>query len=491
MKYFKVLYILRDTTLNLYFIIIGSFLCITAVSCKKYIEVDPPIDRVSEASVYETDATASAVLTGLYTNLSSSSDAFMEISLSSGLLADEYTLYDGNTNTIYLEHYSNSLDVINGGSHMWSKAYAYIFSCNSAIEGLTISSSLTPAVKQQLVGESKFLRAFFYFYLVNLYGNVPLALTTAWQVNSALPRSPKVKVYEQIISDLKDAQRLLSSNYLKADAYSSYLIGTEERVRPTKWAATALLARTYLYAGNYADAEVQASLLIDNTSLFGLTDLNNTFLKNSKEAIWQLQPVNTGWNTEAAKQLIIPDSGPSVLNPVYLSDKLMNSFDTNDLRKSKGNWVNNVTVSGIDYYFPYKYKSATLDDFVTEYLMVFRLGEQYLIRAEARAHQNNIDGAKADLNAIRNRAFSTPHPTSANDKASLLSEIFHERQVELFSEWGHRWLDIKRTNSVDSVMNIITPLKTNGAQWKSYQQLYPIPSGDIKLDPQLDQNPGY
>ena len=72
-----------------------------------------------------------------------------------------------------------------------------------------------------------------------------------------------------------------------------------------------------------------------------------------------------------------------------------------------------------------------------------------------------------------------------------MAAVLHERQVELFMELGHRWLDLKRSGSIDAVMNIVTPLKGNGAAWQSYQQLYPIPLNDIQKDPNLTQNTGY
>lgn len=126
---------------------------------------------------------------------------------------------------------------------------------------------------------------------------------------------------------------------------------------------------------------------------------------------------------------------------------------------------------------------------VSEYLMLFRLGEQYLIRAEARAHQGNVGEAQNDLNAIRNRA-GLPN-TTASDTSSLYVAILRERQVELFSELGQRWLDLKRTGKVDEVMQVVTPLKANGANWQSYQQWYPVPYSDIQKNTNLRQNDGY
>ena len=114
-----------------------------------------------------------------------------------------------------------------------------------------------------------------------------------------------------------------------------------------------------------------------------------------------------------------------------------------------------------------------------------------MIQAEARAQQDNFAGALNDLNTIRSRAGLGPVTTS--DKTTLLNAILHERQVELFMELGHRWFDLKRTGKIDEVMNIATPIKSNGANtWQSYQQLYPIPyNSDLTKAPNLTQNEGY
>ncbi len=465
--------------------------------CKKFVDVPAPTKSITDDNVYTSDYTAIAVLTGMYTKMgySGGGDPFtgtFGISLMSGLSADEFTLYSGVLNLPHTAYYRNALNATtNGGfgSEFWNPLYNYIYSTNAAIEGLNASFSLTPAVKKQLLGEAKFLRAFYYFYLVNYFGDVPLTTTTDYKINSTLSRIPQADVYQQIITDLKDAQELLSISYLD----ESLLKSTAEKVRPTKWAATALLARVYLYIKDYANAEIQAGVTI-NSGSFSLTALNNTFLKNSSEAIWQLQPIGYGRNTEDGWTFIIPPTGLSEPNgdqgnPVSLSNQLLNSFESNDQRSIDGNWVNSVDVNGTTFKYPFKYKSANLGDPVTEYFMVFRLGEQYLIRAEARAELNKITEAQSDVNAIRIRAGLSN--TIANDKPSLLTAILHERQVELFSEWGHRWFDLKRTNNIDAVMTVVTPLKANGAPWKSYQQWHPLSFNELNSDPNLTQNSGY
>lgn len=480
-----------------------SLLLLTAgtVGCKKFVEIPAPPNLVADANVYSNDATAIAVLTGIYTDMSKpffgsgigSLTGLGSISLLAGLSADELTLFSGVSAANYQAFYRNALAISGAeslGAEYWSPLYNYLYRCNAAIEGLSSSesNSLTPVIGQQLLGEAKFLRAFFYFYLVNLYGDVPLAISTDYKVNSQLHRTPVSQVYQQIIADLKDAQSLLSTDFLNA----TLLKTTTDRLRPTKWTATALLARAYLFSGNWAKAEEQATTLINQAALFSLTPLNDAFLKNSNEAIWQLQPVTMGHNTEDGWIFILPASGPSDIAgssvyPAYLSPQLLNSFEAGDQREL--NWIDSVTVDATTFYHPYKYKSATYDAPVSEFLMVLRLAEQYLIRAEARAQQGNITGAQSDLNAVRARAGLSP--TTAGDKETLLAAILQERQVELFTEWGHRWLDLKRTNKIDTVMGIVTPQKANGSSWQSYQQLYPLPLQDLNRSPNLMQNTGY
>jgi starch-binding outer membrane protein, SusD/RagB family len=498
----KILEIINYMNSKYNFATTSSRLClllvISLISCKKLVEISAPVTSVNGANVYVNDVTASAVLTGLYTNMSKAGSNFTgngSISLYLGLSADEFTLSNRvSTSDANYYYYTNSLFALptgGAGSNFWDPLYQNIFICNSAIEGLNGANLLTPSVKQQLLGEAIFMRAFFYFYLVNIFGDIPLLTTTDYKVNSVASRTSKDKVYQQIIADLKAAQDLLSDHYVDASVINM----TSERTRPSKWAATALLARVFLYIGDWSNAIAEASSIISNTSLFKLTSLSDAFLKNSQEAIWQLQPVNSQRNTEDAWVFMIPSSGPDASNyPVYLSRSMLQSFEIGDQRAKLGNWVDSTiykinSTTNDTVYFPYKYKSAISNATLTEYLMVFRVAEQYLIRAEAEAQQNNIGVAQSFLNAVRNRSGLSN--IAVAEKSSLLTAILHERQVEFFTEWGHRWLDLKRTNNIDPVMTTVTPLKANGMPWKSYQQFYPIPFGDILTDPNLTQNPGY
>ncbi len=475
-----------------YLFILGCIFCLTFCSCKKVVEIEAPPTFISSDNVFANDATAISVVTGLYTRISSgqllSPGSILGISLSSGLSADELGLLGGssNSNGRLVRFYTNRLQNLSTET-FWETLYQYLQTVNLTLEGLSKTTTLTPAVKKQLEGEAKFMRAFGHFYLVNFYGDVPLVMTSDYRANAVLLRTPKANVYQQIISDLKEAQQLLSNSYL-----SNTLLGnSNERIRPTSWAATALLARVYLFTGDWANAEAQASLIINNSSLFALSTLNGAFLKASlgnKEAIWQLQPVNSGWNTEDAVTFVL-NAAPNSSKPVFLSSHLISAFEVGDNRRSS--WIRDTTFNSVAYSYPYKYKNAVSGLAVDEYHMVFRVAEQFLIRAEARAKQNNLTGAIDDLDTIRQRAnlslISVSNPTIG--QSALLDVILHERQVELFTEWGHRWLDLKRTGKVDAVMSVVTPQK--GGTWNTNWQLYPIPSGDIIANPGIAQNPGY
>lgn len=480
----------KNKTLNiLKFVALFLLFC---ASCSKFVEVDPPITSTNGDNVFNEDASAMAVMTGLYINMSqiSVSDIrgrLTNVFFTTGMMGDELELRD-KSNSYYGLYYSNNISPVES---TWANIYNMIFIANSAIEKLPTGTLLTPTVKNQALGEAKFMRALCYFYLVNLYGDVPLALTTDYKINDLLPRSPSDIVYMQIISDLKEAQDLLNTNYVDKDGVSS----SQERVRPNKWAATALLARVYLYRGNYSDAIVQSTAIINNLGTYELVTLNEVFLKNNKEAIWQLQPVGvnekrTANTREGILLKILPENNEPL---VFLSPGLINSFDNKDQRKV--DWINTVTtLNGSKYTYAYKYKIGNEESETKEYSTVFRLGEQYLIRAEANIQLGNIDQGISDLNKIRTRATDLSNPVSAQltqlpfglSKEEALLAVEEERRHELFTEWGHRWLDLKRTGRADVVLS-------SKPGWQSTDQLLPLPGNDVVSNPNLrgNQNPGY
>jgi len=454
--------------LSKYFPVAVLIILLTGTSCKKLIEVDTPSDRIDRAVVFTSDATALSAIAGLYTQMTRTTTQFSSgaITLYGGLYADE--LYTTTPSATIDEYYYNSLTAANGTvrTNLWVAGYQLIFQANNIIEGLASSTGVSPSLKKQLEGEAKFIRAFCHFYLVNLFGDAPLITSTDYQQNAVIPRVAISTVYDQIIADLLDAKGLLDINYPSA-----------ARVRPNRYAASALLARVYLYRGEWLKAENEASLVINAPAYALVNNLNNVFLTASTETIWQIMPASTTVNTWEGNAFI-PTGTTTPLYP--LTNGLINAFTATDMRKL--NWTKSINVGANTFFYPFKYKvktSATL----TEYYVVLRLAESILVRAEARANSGKINEAKIDLNTIRTRA-GLPN-TTATDIPSLLTAIEKERQLELFAEWGHRFFDLKRTGRANAILSTLKP------GWNGTDTLLPIPTTEIQRNPLLTQNPGY
>ena len=451
-----------------------GLLALTSSDCRKLLDVPSPQDQLSAATVFSSDANAQEAMTGLYITVMTSSRTLLNggMSLYGGLSSDEF----GNTapNPFIDPFRMNDLTADNiYCSLLYTTAYNVIFTANSLIAGLDASGSVSPAVKAELRGEAEVVRALEYFYLVNLYGGVPLVTSINFGATATLARDSVAGVYAQIEADLSDAQQVLSTTYLSTAEYPG------ARTRPNRLAAMALLARVWLYRGQWALAEQEADTVIGSGMYQLEPGLDSVFRSGSREAIWQLQPVNSGLTTAEAAAFV-PERPRS--RPAYaLTAQWLGAVEAGDLRWVF--WTDSVVLGAVRYYYPYKYKLATPSLVDTEYNMVIRLAEVYLIRAEARAQQGNVGGAQADLDTVRARAGLGP--TAAGDVAGLLGAALHERQIELVAEWGHRWLDLRRMGLADAVLGSEKP------GWVGTDTLYPIPAGELTANPKLVQNPGY
>ena len=447
-----------------------AFIFCWLTGCKKFLSIAPPTNQLVSTAVFENEATATAALKGIYSEMMNNLQQFSSgyASLFAGMSADELYFFKPGFRDEFVK---NEITLVNHdflSSAFWGRAYQYIYAANLCIESVERSASLSTSLKRTLTGEAKFIRAFCYYYLFNLFGDVPLITTTGFEGNATAERSPEASVLALVIRDLKDAVSDLSPSYPTAD-----------RTRPNKWAAATLLSRAYLHLSDWTNAEKGATDVIQSGMYTLVPVLENVFLKSSGEAIWQLQPVNPTYNTWEGNAIL----GSGSAEPTYLlTDTLVKSFSSGDKRKTA--WTGSRSFLGQTLWYPYKYKIAggTGAPF-TEYYMVLRLAEAYLIRAEARAWQNNLSGALEDLNTIRRRAGLSD--TTAADKEALLALIERERQLELFAEWGHRWIDLKRTGRADAVLSSLKPT------WKPFAKLWPIPVQQLNLNPSLTQNPGY
>jgi starch-binding outer membrane protein, SusD/RagB family len=471
------------------YILIVFVVSFVNISCsKKFVQVDPPVTGLVSSVVYSSDATAAAAVNNILLSCLNYGFASGTNSITTymGMAADELKNYSDN-NT-YEEFYKNELKSSSDIPFL-ALFYMIIYQCNATLEGIENSSALTPGLKNQLMGEAKFIRAFIYFYATNLYGELPLVITPNYKINNTLGKSSVSVIYDQIVDDLKDAQNLLPADY-----YNSIGGVSSERVFPVKAAATALLARVYLYKEDWTNAELQSSAVINNPK-YDLTELSQVFKKNNVESIWQLGALNpapgNGGTGDGTYFILTatPGSGTSIYS-VALSQDIHNAFEADDKRKSEwiGTYIDSSITPNVNYNFAYKYKAnSDAGQPSTEYLVVLRLAEQYMIRAEANAQLGKFSEAVNDLNKIRRRAGISD--TTMNDKQSLLNGIAEENRREFFVEWAHRWFDLKRTKTIDLVMQNAALSKES--TWEDYKQLLPLPFNEIKINPDLKQNKGY
>ncbi|MHA4896221.1 RagB/SusD family nutrient uptake outer membrane protein [Pedobacter sp. PWIIR3] len=461
--------------------IISICSCLLFTGCKDFLKVDPPKNVEVPETIFSTNETANSAVLTIYGQMSSSTVTTpYSLSYLTGISADELKNNSSITDDIYI----NAIDPRSSKTNeFWSGTYSVIYAANAVYEGVTKSAQLSANLKKQLLGEASFIRAYWYFNLVNLYGDVPIVLSTDYSNNASMARKPVQDVYQQIINDLKFAQDNLNEINVGQDGLSP----ANDRIRPNKDVATALLAKVYLYTGDNKSAEELATTLISNGKYL-LEPLDKVFLKDSKEAIWQIMPVDrSDFNTEEGLNYI-PTTVPTLEGKYTISDQLFNAFETADKRKTSwiGTYTDTEPTPNVDYHYPYKYKVQFGSNF-TEYSVIFRLAEQYLIRAEARIILGNLTGAAQDINVIRNRAGLDK--SSASTPNELMAAVMHERNAEFFTEQGHRWFDLKRTKNVNVVMPPITTLKGGG--WNKDKQLWPIPYSEILKAPNLRQNTGY
>ncbi|OHT43649.1 RagB/SusD family nutrient uptake outer membrane protein [Flavobacterium tructae] len=438
-------------------------------SCDNFVEVDLPKSQLTSDAVFEDAETANAAMAGLYTKLRMNgilAGSTTGLSSMLGLYTDEFNYYQPNSVS---NLFNNSLTAGTPQiSDIWNQSYNQIYTANSIIEGVQRSTSITQDQKNHLMGEALFVRAMLHFTLTDIYGDIPYVTTTDYTTNSKISKAPTDQIYQNALKDLNTASDLLPEKYI-----------SNERIRPNRSAAKALLARLYLYMKLYPEASNAASAVINNTLYKKESNLDRIFLKGSTETIWQLMPGTAGANTQEG-DLYIFKAGPPPI--VGLREEFINAFEPTDKRKT--HWTAMVSNGNQRWYYAYKYKQDQPTASSLEYSVVLRLAEQYLIRAEARAFQGDLTGAKEDLNVIRNAAgLSNAAALSFQD---IMIDILQQRRFELFTEFGQRFFDLKRFGKLDKTLS---PLKPG---WDANDRLWPIPVLELNSNPNLNpQNQGY
>ncbi len=383
----------------------------------------------------------------------------------------------------------------------WRGYYRGIFRANTAIEGIA-KVDMNEQLKNRLIGECKFLRAHYYFYLVRWYGDIPLItkpLVESEYYNQ--PRAPKAQVYDLIIQDLKDAIEVLpeKSQYAPAD------LG-----RATKGAARGVLAKVYLTIGDFVNAEKYALEVINSNQYALFPNYGRIFLpegENSSESVFEVQAtaLEESYAGATAYNMIqgvrgTPNLGWGFNLP---SDDLIAAYEPGDPRRDATIlYVGEVLPdgSGVVQDNPdmlnerYNQKAWTpnhplLQDNGPSNIRILRYADVLLIAAEALNENGKPTQALTYINMVRTRARGNRPPSvlpalTITDKAQLRQAIWRERRVELAME-QHRWFELVRTGQAAAELS---PLGFQPGK----NELFPIPQSEIDLTAGiLTQNPGY
>jgi len=449
-------------------IIIFLLICTVSISCEKLIEVDMPNNQIDQTKVFEDVQTANAALSGLYASLYDDSPLSGDLTGSiMGTYTDDLDFYPPTNTDGTLDLYTNSLIAGNPKIYAyWTAAYQKVYMANAIIEGVDNSMSLSSADKNRIKGEALLVRSILFFYLQQIFGDIPLPISTHYQVNQSLGKTSSVDVLNKLVTDLIDCRNMLTDDYRNS-----------ERIYPNRKVADLMLAKTYLLQHRWNDAEASLKSIVQHPLYPFQNDITKVFINSGKHIIWQLKPKNNGDATKEAKLYYFVNSAP---NTFALTPSLMSTFSNVDKRKL--NWISSVTVGSNTWYRPSKYKNQTSN--LTEYSVIFRLEETYLLLAESLANQNKIDEALPYVNATRQRAGLT-NLAGQFTQSEIIDEILLESRREFFTEHGHRFFDLKRTGR----LNVLIGIKPN---WKNYHNLWPLPQKELTLNPNMNpQNTGY
>lgn len=431
-------------------------------SCRDYVEVEPVgNNRVLK---YTSDYRG---LANNYTNLTASGGIYLLANAD----VEFPTAYQNGVNTIWANSYTwqDRIYDPSQGDADWTGLYKTIYYCNVILNEVMSSEKGTEAEKKEIYAEAFVHRAFAYLQLVNTYGPqfdptsansekaVPILLKP--ELFSSLDRSTVGQVYDQIITDLKSA---LENNIQDSPDFN---------VLPSKRAVYALLARTYLYMGQYnlSLENAEKALQMQN----GLIDFKSLATAYSYPVLIQ--------NPEVifSKTLLLSYNGAP------LSTELLNSFGTDDLR------YNYYTAPGTSFFPTFTGRAYAMNTY--SYTNGINIGvsvpEMYLIAAECYARSGKITEAVNYLNILRAKRFKsgTAYTVSATTNKEALDLVLTERQKELIGR-GFRWFDQRRLN-LDPVYQKTYTRVFKGQTYtlapNSDGYVFPINQNYIDLNPEL------
>jgi hypothetical protein len=449
---------------KLLYIILPAMLSVTA--CKKTLDQEPQF-ALDASTGYTTKQGIQAGLLGVYDGFQQTGYMTLNYLIFPDLYADNLT-WTGTFTTWSQVANKTILPDNTDINTIWNALNSTVNRANAIIQA---APAITDAsfLKDQTIAECETLRAVALFDLIRMFGGsptgynktgglgVPMRLTPTLTPADAsgLARSSEADVYTQILKDLDDAIAKLPAKVTTAD-----------KGRVNKYVATAMKARVQLYREAWTDAEALATAVItspNNYTLIAGASYGTIYTgKNSEESLWELQYNATDANNISFYYY------PSTLggrNEVSSSIALRDAFETGDLRKTV-----NFSTSPASKQLKYTQVNPGVDN-----VMMMRLAEVYLTRAEARAVQSNFTGALADLNVIRLRAGLAA--SVAATQADLLTAIRKERRLELAHE-GQRFFDLRRYDQTG-----IT---------QTFRNLFPLPQTEITNSAGLvTQNPGY
>lgn len=425
---------------------------VALAGCSSLLDTSP-VDRIPTDQAILNASGARAALAGAYAGLQSLSYYGRDFIIFGDLSADNSVAT--GTSTSYADADANQLRAANATvAGIWNAIYDAINRTNVILEKVPALTDLTPAERDQILGEAHFLRALHYHNLVKFWAGVPIRTVPVKTVAEAAQthRGTVAEVYTQILADLTLAEQLITS--------------TTPTTHATVDAVRALRARIFLYQGAWANAITEADAASAGHTLaptFG--DLFDAEGIDTPEDIFKI--------TFTAQQQnwlgYYMHFGEAESTP---AQSLIDAYDANDVR---GQWSISGTTEGDAE--GTKFPTVAGD----EDFHVVRLAELILIKAEAQARLTQLGPAVTTYNELRVRAGLPVHVLGVDvtTQAEVLAAIDKERRLELAFE-GDRWPDLVRTLQAVPLLGI-----------PATQALYPIPQAEVDVVPGMGQNPGY